>query len=111
MAGPPSFGPSMVTAGPGTFALPPARQSDGCSPNTSSVLRGSDCPSLPSPAPVWPIPFAAPATPPSPPSLQPAGSADPHSAVRTDPSETAGTQPGPQSHGSLSAAAPVPPLS
>ena len=29
----------------------------------SSVLRGSDSPSPPSPAPAWPIPFVAPATP------------------------------------------------
>jgi hypothetical protein len=106
----PSSARTKPRHGPGTTALPPAPQSNGCSPNTSSALRGSDCLSPPLPAPVWPIPSAAPAIPASPPSLRPTGSAARHSAARKAPSETARTRPYSQSHGSLAAAAPAPPL-
>src|SRR5437773_6867797 len=78
---PPSAVRTKLRHGPGTNELPPAPQSVGCSPNTRSAPRVSGCPNPPSPAPVWPIPFGAPATPASRPSLRPAWLAGPHSAV------------------------------
>jgi len=41
----PSAAHTKPRRGPGRIGLPPALQSNGCSPSTSSAPRGSDCPS------------------------------------------------------------------
>jgi hypothetical protein len=55
----------------------------GCSRNRRCGPHGPGCPSSPSPAPVWPNPFAAPAVPASPPVLPPAAPAGRHFAAQT----------------------------